>query len=453
MRTCRPGTAWNFNRELYFQEAAIASVTASKSPVSFQFTRRKSNVLSGNDHRNTRRLERIEKPMNKSDQQTTILRSCRRHNPGECRRWFAGCCGLVAAVLFGMLAVGCRRKAESPAANTVNAAGRPGHAPIRVHTTNAIERSMPRYLRVTGQLQGMQDAQVAADAMGKVVEAPVERGSLVKAGDVLVKVDGRAAELSLKEADASVGLAQAKLALAKNDVERNAPLVKTKAIAEADFRKFEADQAAREADLAGAVARRDLTRKTLTDSVIRAPFAGRVVERYVQPGEYVKADTRIARVVEVARLRLVLNVPETAVGIVREGQPVEFATAAYPGEDFIGVIKFIGGAVRESARDLIVEAEVQNADDRLKPGLFAEARVRLGETRVVTIPREALRVVGSHRSVFQVENRVLVERLVELGETLNGWIEVRRGVKAGDAVVLSPGRDVTDGQSAEEVQP
>ena len=312
---------------------------------------------------------------------------------------------------------------------------------------------MPRYLRVTGQLQGMQDAQVAADTAGKVTETPVERGSLVKAGDVLVKVDGRMAEISLREAEASVALAQAKLILATNEAERNAPLVKTKAIADADFRKLEADQAAREAELAAAAARRDLVLKTLGDSVIRAPFDGLVVERYVQPGEYVRADTRIARVVEVARLRLVLNVPETAVGSVREGQPVEFTTAAFAEEPFTGIIRFIGGAVRESARDLIVEAEVQNADGRLKPGLFADARVRLGETRAVALPPEALRIEGTRRSVFLVENGVVAERLVEVGEAHDGWIEVRRGLKAGEAVVLSPGREVADGVPAKVMQP
>lgn len=390
--------------------------------------------------------------MNESDLQTLTHRSSHCRGQGPWLRWFAGGGG-VAAVLVIVMSSGCRPEAESPAAKTVDAEGRPSRAPISVATTNAVERSMPRYLRVTGQLQGMQDAQVAADTAGKVIEAPVERGSLVQAGSVLVKVDGRTAELSLTEAEASVALAQAKLALAKNESERNAPLVKTKAIAEADFRKLEAEQAGREADLAAAVARRDLTRKTLTDSVIRAPFAGLVVERYVQPGEYVKADTRIARVVEVARLRLWLNVPETAVGSVREGQTVEFTTAAYAGETFIGVIKFLGGAVRESARDLIVEAEVLNADGRLKPGLFAEAHVRLSETNVVTIPAESLRVEGSRRSVFLVENGVLAERLVEVGETLDGWLEVRRGVKAGEAVVISPGREMADGVPAKVMRP
>lgn len=391
--------------------------------------------------------------MKEANHHSAAQRSNRDGQRHPWRRWFADGGGLLALVVLVILTGGCRPASESPAAKTADSEGSPKLAPSSVRMTNVSERLMPRYLRVTGQLQGMQDAQVAADTAGKVTEAPVERGSLVKAGDVLIKVDGRTAEISLREAEASVALSLARLTLAKNEAERNAPLVETKAISDADFRKLEADQAACEAEHAVAAARRDLARKTLADSVIRAPFAGLVVERYVQAGEYVRADTRIARVVEVARLRLVLNVPETAVGSVREGQSVLFATAAFAEETFTGIIRFIGGAVRESARDLIVEAEVQNADGRLKPGLFADARVCVGEARVVALPAEAVRSEGNRHSVFLVEKDAFVERLVEVGETFDRWFEVRSGLKAGETVVLSPGREAADGRSAKVMQP
>jgi membrane fusion protein, multidrug efflux system len=351
------------------------------------------------------------------------------------------------------MTAGCGPKGESSSSEAQGTKTPEISAPIRVRTANAAERPMPHFLRVTGQLQGMQDAQVVADAVGKVIETPVERGSVVEAGDVLAKVDKRTAELTLTEAQASVALAEARLVLAKNDVQRNTPLSKTKAIAEADFQKLETDLAIREADLATTVARRDLARKSVSDSVIRAPFAGQVVERYIQPGEYVRADTRVARIVETTRLRLLLNIPETEVGNIREGQTVEFTTAAYPGELATGVIRFIGGAVRESARDLIVEAEVPNGDGRLKPGFFVEARIRLNQTNVVAIPFEALRIEGSRRSVFIVENGTLIERLVEIGETNNGWIELRQGVRIGETTVLSPDPDLTDGVPVEGMIP
>ncbi len=358
---------------------------------------------------------------------------------------------MILSLVLGM-AAGCRPASEgTPRAGSTGA--KPAPAPVRVQLVTAAERGRPEFLRVTGQLQGIQDAMVAADTGGKVLEAPVERGSLVERGGVLVKVDARTAALSLREAEAAMALAEARLALARSEIERNAPLVKTKAIAEADFRRLQAEQSVREADLASAGARRDLAAKTLDDCVIRAPFAGVVVERLVQAGEYVRMETVVARVVDVSRLRLVLNVPETAAGQVLEGQAVEFVTTSHPGVVFAGKVRFVGGAVRESARDLIVEAEVDNKDGRLKPGFFAEARVRVGERRGVMVPEGALRVEGTRRSVFVVEKDLLVERLVETGEALEGWVELRRGLRAGEEVVSDPKVGVADGLPAKVAQP
>ena len=345
------------------------------------------------------------------------------------------------------LALGaCKPAQEPPVAKSTNAA-------VSVRLTPATERSIPRFLRVTGQLQGYQDALIASDISGKISEAPVERGTPVAKGDVLVQIDNRGPTLSLQEAEAALALAQARLALARSDVERNAPLVQTRAVAEADFRRFEAEHAIREADLAGARSRRDQARKNLDDCTTRAPFAGVVAERFVQPGEFVRADSRIVRLVELARLRLVLNVPEPLSGGIQPGQPVDFQTAAFPGQAFAGEIRFVSSAVRESTRDLQVEAEVPNADQRLRPGFFAEARIRTGDQKATTIPASALRTEGNRRSVFLVEGNTLVERLVEVGDTVEGWVEIRRGLTNGTPVVNPAEPRLTDGLSAQITKP
>lgn len=319
-------------------------------------------------------------------------------------------------------------------------------APVKGRTATLTEREVPRFLRVTGQLIGRNDAVIAADATGKVLEAPVERGSVVKAGDMLVKLDDRQAKLGLAEAEAALEMAKARLLLAKNEQERNEPLAEKRAIAEADFQKLRTDATAREADLAASVARRDMAQKTLTDAVIRAPFSGVVAERMVEPGEYVKSDSKVARVVDLATLRLVLSVPETEVGMLAAGQTVEFTTAALPQRTCTGTLKFLGAAMREASRDLVVEAEVTNTDGALRPGLFCNARIHLRGEKAAVVPVEALRVEGSRRKLFVIEkNNTLSERLVEVGETIEGFIEIRRGAAAGEPVLLQPGSDAVDG--------
>ncbi len=318
-------------------------------------------------------------------------------------------------------------------------------SPIHVTTGLADEKPMPRYLRVTGQIKGSREAKVAADAAGKVLAAPVERGMAVKAGDVLVELDGRAAALSLKEAEASVSSAQLKLSLATDDLKRNEPLAAAKAIADADFQRLKNERASADAGLAAAAARRDSVKKLVDDATIRAPFAGTIAERLTDVGEYVRADSQVVHLVALDPVHLWLNVPETAVGEVRMGQEVIFSVPAFPQQPFTGVVKFIGAAVREVARDLIIEAEVPNAEGQLKPGMFAEGKLALGEAPAVVVPSSALRREGNTRRVMVVIGERIEERLVEIGETKSDLIEIRRGVKAGEKVVLSPGADAVDG--------
>lgn len=318
-------------------------------------------------------------------------------------------------------------------------------APIQVTTLPAEEKPMPRFLRLTGQLKGSQEAKVAADAAGKVVEAPVERGSVVKAGDVLIKLDDRTAVLSLKEAEASVASAQLKLDWSNDELKRNEPLAANKAISDTDFQRLKNDKASAEAGLAAAVARRDSARKQVEDATIRAPFAGTVAERLTDLGEYVRADSEVAHLVAIERLHLWLNVPETSVGFIKAGQAVSFTVPAYPKVSFTGQVRFIGASVREAARDLIIEAEVPNSDGKLKPGMFAEGRLALGDEPAVTVPAAALRSEGNTRKVFVVRDNRIEERLVETGESKGDVIEIRRGVEKGEQVVITPTAEAVDG--------
>lgn len=304
---------------------------------------------------------------------------------------------------------------------------------------------MPRYLRVTGELRGGQQAMVAADAAGKVVSAPIERGSVVKAGDVLIKLDERNAALSLQEAEATLASSQSKLDWQKAELTRNEPLAKSKAISDTEFQKLKIDLASAEASNAASVARRDMAKKSLADTSILAPFAGTVGERLIEVGEYVSNNSKIASLVATDKLRLTLYVPETAIGSIAMDQSVAFNVPAYPNQDFEGRVKFIGAAVRDASRDLIVEAEVINTDGRLKPGMFAEGRLALAEAKGVAIPATALRTEGSTRKVFVVQDGRISERLVEVGETKGGLVEIRRGVSKGEAVVTAPAAETTDG--------
>ncbi|MHA3770462.1 efflux RND transporter periplasmic adaptor subunit [Verrucomicrobiota bacterium sgz303538] len=318
-------------------------------------------------------------------------------------------------------------------------------APIAVQTCTVETRPVPRFLELTGELKGGRTSSVAADASGKVRETLVERGSVVESGDVLVKLDDRAASLGLREAEATLAQAQARLTLARGDWKRNEHLAKSKLIAPAEEQKVEADVLGREADVAAAEARRDSALKALEDTEVRAPFAGTVAERLINAGEYVQPGAKVAVMIATEDLRLWLNVPETAAGAVRQGQPLTFRVPAFPGTDFTGKVRYISPIVRESGRDLLVEAEVEAADGRLLQGMFAEVRLSLAEKPGLVVPASAVRKDGGLHKVLVTEGEHLSERIVEIGMKTESWTEIRTGLAEGESVVLQPTQETKDG--------
>jgi membrane fusion protein, multidrug efflux system len=314
-----------------------------------------------------------------------------------------------------------------------------------VKVTAAQQANVGRYLLLTGELRAEKEASVAANASGKVAHVYIERGSAVATGDLLVQLDDKSSRLSVREAEANVASAKASTEHARNDYERNEPLARTKAIAQSEFQKYKADYEARVADLQVAEARLDMARQNLSDLSIRAPFDAGVSERLVQVGEYVQPSTAVGRLVTTKHLLLELNVPETSVGGIRCGQAISFSVAAYPNHAFAAKLNRISSALQRSGRDLVVEGEVDNSDLQLRPGMFASAKLYLKTVPGTVVPPEALRAEGSSYKVFVVENAQACEKLVEVGETGDGWVEIRRGLNPGEKVILSPVATLKDG--------
>src|SRR5262249_28932298 len=191
-------------------------------------------------------------------------------------------------------------------------------------------------------------------------------------GAPLVKLDARSANLSAAEARAMVAAAKVQAERAKRDCARADDLLKQGAINTGEHDRMLAECQATAAQAQAALAREDVAAKAVGDTIVGAPFGGIVDEKMVSVGEYVRAGSPVATVVEIDPIRLELTVPESYVGQVGEGQEVLFDVPAYPNaEPRRGVVKYLSGAMRPKSRDLIVEAVAANKDRKLRPGQFA----------------------------------------------------------------------------------
>jgi membrane fusion protein, multidrug efflux system len=351
---------------------------------------------------------------------------------------------IVAAVLvcgFGAasLTTGCSTPEASASPSTEA-------APLEIDAVVANLEAVPRTLSLTGTLSAQQEAEVATDASGRVLATYVDRGDLVEIGAPLARLDARAAALSRQEAEASRASLLAQSENARLECARAERLFSAKVISRAEFDSASTSCKTSGFSVEAARAREGMASKSLSDSVIRAPFRGVVGERLVSVGDYVSPGRSVLTLVDAATLRLEVRVPETATASVSAGRPVSFGVAAYPKRTFSGRIARLSPSLRAATRDQIVEVSVDNADGALRPGMFATVRLAVGEDKLPVVPATAVLGQAPSERVFVVtpDSRV-EERVVSTGERVNGGVAVEAGVNAGETIVAVPPNGIRDG--------
>lgn len=310
-------------------------------------------------------------------------------------------------------------------------------------------RAMPKEIVLTGSLVAHRQSDLAANASGRVLSTHVERGQSIAAGTVIARLDARMAKFSASAAKAQSRVAKAQLELAKSECARADKLLGDGAISQAEYDRTTSQCTTTLSSAAAADASAALASVQAGDSIVKAPFAGIVGERFVEVGEYVQPSTRVASLYSIDPIRLSIAVPEADVGRIAEGQEVTFTLAALPGRTFDAKVKFVSPALREGTRDLVVEAVADNPDHLLRPGMFATVHVETGEEQMPTVPSSAL-VRGSVRThVWVVRDGRATTRVVRLGPERDGNVAVLSGISADDTIVAEPPADLADGTRVE----
>jgi membrane fusion protein, multidrug efflux system len=323
-------------------------------------------------------------------------------------------------------------------------------APIKVASLVAAAESVPRLLPLTGTLKASAESAVAANANGRISRTLVERGSVVAKGAPLAILDQRMASLSAEEARANLEGIRSQKQLADSTCERNRRLFQRHVITAEEFEKADSTCRVQSHSLAAAESRQRQATVSLTDATIRAPFAGVVLERFVNVGEYVTANTKIVELVQNDPVRLELVAGEQDAAAVHVGQAVTFEVKAMPGQSFTATVRYVAPALREATRDLVFEAVAPNADGRMKPGMFATAWLQTGTESVVVVPQSALWKSGETMRAFVIKNGHLEERVVHVGRDLDGRAILKAGIAAGERIVRETSGQLKDGLAVKD---
>ena len=281
---------------------------------------------------------------------------------------------------------------------------------------------------------------------GRVVQLPVDLGQLVSRGQPVAWIEsvelGRMRQEHLRaatEADIS-----------EKAYERAKLLVEGKAISAGEFQQREGDYRSKQAALAAA----ELALRQAGDDprqargsgaprvAVRAPFAGRVIDRKVTPGTLVQALHPLVTVADLSTVWVFLRVYDKDLGAIRKGLPITVTTEALPDTRFSGTIDYVGSEVDPNTRTTRIRATVRNAGERLRPGLFVSGRVLVAsrtrkEEKVMAVPAGAIQTLDGKPTIFvQTAPNTFARRAIEQGRGFGDYVEILAGLKAGEHVVV-----------------
>lgn len=355
--------------------------------------------------------------------------------------------------------------------------------PITVSTTTAHRIEVPMVLELEGTLQPKHRARIAPLVSGHVVSLEVERGDVVREGAPLVVLRGTDYRLAARAASAraSAQLEQlgidadsgdvdpdtvADVAAAKADwdakldqLRRIEPLAARGTVDEQTYERARTDEASARARYEAArervqasfstylalSAEASMRRNDASNATVRAPFAGSIVERMVDVGEYVGPQTPVVELVDATELRLELAVPELESTRIAVGQAVEVQV---DGTDVTleATIRFVAAALDSETRMLTIEAVAPNEDLRVRAGHFARARIALDGTRsLVEAPATALRERAGVYRIYVVHGDRVEARIVQLAERHDGVVRLVTDLADASAIVTDPPRELADG--------
>jgi membrane fusion protein (multidrug efflux system) len=286
-------------------------------------------------------------------------------------------------------------------------------------------------LNTIGSVTAVQGVNLTPEIDGTVKEIDFESGALVAKGDVLLRLDTSSEQAQLRAIEA-----QADLARINEERVRRLRLDNTVSQSELDTA---------EATLKQTEANADAIRAVIEKKTIRAPFAGKLGIRMVNLGEYLDKGKAVVSLQALTPVYVDFLLPQQELARLQTGLKVRVSTDTYPDRRFEGTLTAINPDLDASTRSVRLQATFGNADQALRPGMFARVQVLLpSEQPVLAIPATAVLSAPYGDSVYVIEpatngasGLVVRQQFIRTGRTLGDFVSVETGLKAGERVVRS----------------
>ena len=316
------------------------------------------------------------------------------------------------------------------------------------------KRRLAYQVALPGTIQAVSQATVRAKVAAEVRRVLVREGERVAAGQLLAEFDTAQIRAQLAERAGAVASAQAQLRMTERTRQTNAQLVKQNFISQNAYDSADTANDAQRAAVAIAQAQLEQARIMLNDAVVRAPIAGIVFKRWVQPGEKVGFDAPLVAIVDLAQLEVQAQASVADIAAISTGMRADVAVEGLGGRKVSGRVDRISPSAEPGTRTVNVYVSIRNEQFLIRAGMFARVTLDIApQNEVSALPVAALRGEQGQNYVWIISAGKLVQRPVSTGarDERAQWVEIVSGLQREDQVLASKFDNLKDGHAAKVV--
>jgi RND family efflux transporter MFP subunit len=358
---------------------------------------------------------------------------------------------LVVALALGAIAFGAMRAIEQRKAKQQAAV----QSAVRVESVVELvaadlvpvhRQALTQVLPVSGSLKAINTAYIKARVAGELQDLSLREGDLIKAGQVVARVDATDANARLRQAQQQAEAAKAQVDIATRTHNNNSILVEKGFISQWALDSSSASLSSAQANYRAAVAGIDVIGKQLQDTVLRAPISGVIAQRLAQNGERIAVDGRVLELVDISRLELEASMAAADSPLVRLGQVAELQIEGTAAPVRAQVVR-INPTVVAGSRSVLVYLALDPSPG-LRQGLFAQGALTIASTDTLAIPVTAVRTDKPRPYVQLVRNNKVVHQQVELGArglVQGEWMVAVSGISEATTIITGSVGQLRDG--------
>ena len=324
-----------------------------------------------------------------------------------------------------------------------------GAAPVKVFRVK--KQKISEKLFYTGVIEAWKKINITPEIGGKIAKIHVEEGARVRKGQLLAELDTRAIRLQLDQAKAGLAVAEANYKDAQRNMERMERLKGEKAVSEQQYEKIKLAYDAAEAQLKQARSVLNLAEYNLDVSLMKAPFSGIVASKNAEVGDVINPmmggfspTSGVLTLMDFSRVEIEIDVSHQDIVRIKRGQAAQLRVAAFPDRIFQGNVSIVNITADPSTKKFKVEVSIKNPELILRPNTFGEVLLEVStHEHALVIPQKA---VLENKYIFLVRDNNSVERKeVTLGLQNSDRVEIVKGVREGDLVVVEGNYSLEDG--------